>query len=118
MATSRPSASGYSVLGTFSDIAASQTDATLIPGTPRLAIRVHSLAVTAGTATTCRFISKDGPSGTGTNISAAFYAGANGGAVLPYNSAGWFETSRGSTLGVTTSSGGSTGYTLTYSLVD
>lgn len=112
MSTVKPSVGGYTVLGTYNNIAASQTAATLIAAQTGKAIRVHSLLVSAGTATPMHFTSA------GTAITGSIYSGANGGAVLPHNSSGWFETAKGAALGVTTGAGGSTGYTLSYSLVD
>lgn len=112
MSTNRPSVAGYTVLGTYNNIGVSQTAAPLIAAQTGRAIRVHSLVITAGTATSSVFTSSE------TTISGTFWSAANGGAVLPHNPTGWFETAKGSALGVTTSAGGTTGYTLTYSLTE
>lgn len=97
----------------FANVAASQTDSSVVTATASHKIRVLSLAfVAGGTATNITFNSKGG--GAGTAISCLFANAANGGAVLPYNPHGWFETNSGEALTVTTGAGSTTGIQLTY----
>ena len=94
-------------------VAASQTDSSIIAAVAGKKIRVLSIvAITGGTATTSTFNSKG--SGAGVAISAPFSFGANGGFVLPFNPAGWFETVSAEALTVTTGAGSTTGYQVTY----
>lgn len=86
-------------------VAASDTDEELVAAVtgPNKIIRVIALVVQCGgTATTCTF-----ESGTTTRIHKV-PAGANGGQVLPFNPAGWFQTASGSSLTVTTGTGSDT----------
>lgn len=95
------------------NIAASQTDASVIAAVLGKAIRVVQVAmVSGGTATNVTFNTK--PSGSGTAISPLFANGANGGAVLNYNSEGWFTTNAGEGLSVTTGTGSTTGILIGY----
>lgn len=90
-------------------VAASQTDSTLIASVSSKKLRVVALVVhCAGTATTSTF-----ESGTTTRIHKT-PAGVNGGEVLPFNPVGWFETTSGAALTVTTGSGSTTEYTGVY----
>lgn len=90
-------------------VAASQTDSTLISAVASRSLRVLSLAVHCGaTATTSTF-----ESGTATRVHKV-PAGANGGQILPFNPAGWFQTTSGAALTVTTGAGSDTEYTITY----
>lgn len=57
-------------------------------------IRVHSAFLIASAAVTVRFESGTG----GTALTGQMQIGANGGFVLPYNPAGWFETAAGTLL--------------------
>lgn len=104
--------SGFTVLTPkfFSGtVAASQTDSSLIAAVGGKKLRILSLAVHCGaTATTSTF-----ESGTTTRIHKV-PAGANGGQILPFNPAGWFETTSGAALTVTTGAGSDTEYTITY----
>lgn len=94
-------------------VAASQTDSSIIAAVTSKKIRVISLvALTGGTATTSTFNSKG--SGAGVAITPPFSFGSNGGFVLPFNPAGWFETASGQALTVTTGAGSTTGYQITY----
>lgn len=68
--------------------------------------------VTAATATNVTFNTK--PVGSGTAISCLFANGANGGAVLGYNSDGWFTTNAGEGLTATTGAGSATGIQVGY----
>lgn len=84
-------------------VAASDTDEELVAAVTSKKIRVVALVVhCGGSATDATF-----ESGTTTRIHKV-PAGANGGQVLPFNPVGWFETTSGASLTVTTSSGSST----------
>ncbi|MBI3936410.1 MAG: hypothetical protein HY323_05490 [Betaproteobacteria bacterium] len=100
----------------FANVAASQTDSQLVAGTTGKKIRVLAVAFVCGaTATTAIFNSK--PAGAGVAISMTFANAANGGAVLPQNPLGWFETVAGEALTLTTGAGSTTGVQVVYVLV-
>ncbi len=100
----------------LANIAASQTDGSLIVGVTKRAIRVYGLAVVTGaTATNITFNSAPGGSN-GVAITCLFANGANGGFVLPYSEAGWFETASGDYLTCTTGAGATTGIQILYGL--
>lgn len=106
---------GTALTPTFAlaNIAASQTDANVVTAVSGKRIRVIGLVVMAGgTATNVTFNSK--PGGSGVAISMLFACGANGGAVLPFNPVGWFQTVSGEGLTVTTGSGATTGIQVVY----
>jgi hypothetical protein len=111
-----PQTNGYPssvVKYAFANVAASQTDSSLVAAVTGKKIRVLAAACLAGgTATTITFNTK--PAGAGSAISALFANGINGGEVLPYNPAGWFETASGGGLSVTTGAGSTTGIQITY----
>jgi hypothetical protein len=95
------------------DVAQSQTDASIVAAQSGKVIRVLSIAFVCGaTETNATFNSKG--SGAGTAISPVFQNAANGGAVLPHNPLGWFETSTGEGLSLTTGTGSQTGVLVTY----
>ncbi len=97
----------------FANVAASQTDSSLVAAVATKKIRVVACVFVAGaTATTVTFNSK--PAGAGTAITSLFADGANGGAVLGFNPVGWFQTTAGEGLTVTTGAGSTTGFTLVY----
>jgi len=90
------------------NVSAGQTDAEIVAATAGKRVRVLAVAfVCGGTATSATFNTK--PSGSGTAISPAFQNGANGGAILPFNPVGWFQTGSGEGLSLTTGSGSTTG---------
>lgn len=94
----------------FANIAAAQTDSSVIAAVTGKKIRVHAIAfVTGGTATTITMNSGSSA------ISCLFANGINGGAVLPYNPNGWFETAAGAALTATTGAGATTGIQVQYS---
>lgn len=100
---------------TFANIAASQTDSSLVAAIADTPIKVLAITFTAGaTATDITFNSK--PSGAGTAISALFAQGVRTPHVLPYNPEGWFETTTGQGLSCTTGAGSATGIQITYSV--
>lgn len=100
----------------FANVAAGSTDSVLKAATTGKSVVVLALAFVCGaTATTATFNSK--PAGAGTAISPLFANAANGGAVLPFNPAGWFFTNAGEGLSVTTGAGSATGILVTYVLL-
>jgi hypothetical protein len=97
----------------FANVVASQTDSSLVSAVPGKRIHVCAATFVCGsTATDATFNTK--PSGAGTAISCLFANAANGGAVLPYCEAGWFDTGVGEGLSVTTGSGSATGIQVVY----
>lgn len=95
------------------NVAASQTDSSIVSAVTGRKIRVLAVAAVAGgTATNLTFNSK--PAGAGTAISALLANGANGGEVLSYNEVGWFETVVSEGLTVTTGAGSTTGIQVVY----
>jgi hypothetical protein len=97
----------------FANVAASQTDSSLVAAVSGKKIRVKALAFVCGaTATTATFNSKG--SGAGTACSPLFANAANGGAVLGHNPEGWFETETGEALTLTTGAGAPTGVIVKY----
>lgn len=98
---------------TKADVAASQTDSSIIAAVSGKKLRVISMvAVCGANATDLTFNTK--PSGSGTAITGVFQNAANGGEVLPFNQSGWFETNAGEGLTATTGAGSTTGITMTY----
>lgn len=91
------------------DIAAGQTDSAIVVAVAGKKIKVLALhAQAGGTATNITFNSAS------TAISPVYANAANGGIVLSFNPAGWFQTVAGEALTATTGAGSSTGITLTY----
>lgn len=107
---------GFAVKKAFANIAASQTDSAVVAAVTGKIIRVLAVAfVAGGTATNATFNTK--PGGAGTAISCLFANAANGGAVLPHNPYGWFETASGEGLSLTTGAGSTTGVLVVYAEV-
>lgn len=103
---------------TFANVPVSQTDyATSMPAARAgFRIRVYAVIASSGaTATNVTFNSKG--SGAGTAIGPALAFGANGGAVLPYNPFGWFDTNRGEGLTITTGAGSTQGVAISYGYI-
>ena len=97
----------------FANVAASTTDGNIVTAVASKKIRVLAVVFVAGaTATNVTFNSK--PAGAGTAKSALFAAAANGGAALPYNPVGWFETVSGEGLTATTGTGATVGIQVVY----
>lgn len=95
------------------NIAASQTDASVVAAVSGKKIVVLQVfCVAGGTATNLTFNTKG--SGAGTAISPLIANGANGGEVLPYSKIGWFETNKNEALTVTTGAGATTGILVAY----
>lgn len=90
------------------NVAPSQTDSPIVAAIVGKKIRVLAALLVAGaTATNVTFTSK--PSGAGTAISQLLALAANGGAVLPFNPLGWWDTNVGEGLSVTTGTGATVG---------
>lgn len=101
----------------FVNVAASQTDSSIVAAVAGSAIKVLGLVAQAGgTATTIVFNTK--PAGAGSAISATFQNGINGSVVLPEteNGDGWFETAVGEGLSCTTGAGSTTGVQVIYAI--
>lgn len=99
----------------FANVAAAQTDSVLVAAVADKRVRVKALAfVTGATATAATFNTKG--SGAGVACSPLFANAANGGAVLPNNPEGWFETETGEGLSLTTGAGATTGVIVKYVL--
>lgn len=93
------------------DVAASQTDSSLVSAVAGKKIRVLTVALSCGaTASTAVFNSKG--AGAGTAISCTF----NNSISLP-DGEGYFETNSGEGLTVTTGAGSTTGVLVVYTLV-
>ncbi len=100
----------------FANINAGTTDGAVITAVAGKRIVVIAVAFVCGaTATNATFNTK--PSGSGTAISCLFANAANGGAVLPANHFGWFQTAVGDGLTLTTGAGATTGVQVTYAEV-
>jgi hypothetical protein len=99
----------------FANVAQSQTDSAVVAAVSGKKIVVESVVLMAGaTATNATFNTK--PAGAGSAISLTFQCGANGGATLPDNRHGWFETNVGEGLSLTTGAGSTVGVQVVYSL--
>ncbi len=91
------------------NIAAAQTDSSVVAAVTGKKLRVQAVVFVAGaTATTITFNSAS------TAISCLFANAANGGAALPFNPCGWFETVAGEALTATTGAGATTGIQVQY----
>ena len=106
----------YGSASAFSNVAASQTDSSIVSAVTGKKIVVTGVYfVSGGTATNVTFNTK--PAGSGTAITALVADATNGGAVLPYHPKGWFTTNLSEGLTVTTGTGSTTGIGVTYELV-
>lgn len=85
------------------------TDTAVVAAITGKGIRVHAVALLAGGANNVLFKSAT------TALCGTFALAANGGFVLPYNEAGWFVTTAGEALNLTTSAAVATGCTVIYS---
>lgn len=100
-------------LKVLDNVAAGQTDDALVAAVTGKVIRVVALvAIPGATATTSTFNTKG--SGAGVAISGTFDIAARTPFVLPFNPAGWFQTTSGEGLSVTTGAGSTTGYQVVY----
>lgn len=91
------------------NVAASQTDSSVIAAVTSKKIRVLALFTITGTSATDLTFQSNA-----TAITCLIANAANGGAVLPYNPVGWFETTAGEALKVTTGAGATTGIHVVY----
>lgn len=105
--------SGILTQGRFrANIAAGQTDSSVVAAVTGFKIMVTSYTEQAGgTATNITWNSAS------TAISSLHANAINGGRVCPFNPQGWFETNSGEALTVTTGAGSTTGIDGTYVLV-
>lgn len=104
---------GYVVKRAFANVAASQTDSSIVTAVAARKIRVIFWdAVCGATATNLTFNTKSASSGVA--ISQLYANGANGGEVENVNPYGWFETNLGEGLTVTTGAGSTTGIKVGY----
>lgn len=101
---------------TPANVAASQTDSSIVAAVTNKAIRVLAAhAVAGGTQTNLTFNTK--PAGAGTPISPLLANAANGGEILPWNPLGWYDTNIGEGLTVTTAAGATSGLQVLYAEV-
>jgi len=97
----------------LANVAASQTDSSLVAANGSKVIYVLAVAMVTGlTQTNVTFNTK--PAGAGTAISPLFANAISGGAVLPFNPGVWFKTNAGDGLTVTTGAGATTGILINY----
>lgn len=105
---------GYS--RAIANVAASQTDSSIVSAVTGKRIIVHQAFYNCGdTATDLTFNTKG--AGAGTAISSLIENGSNRGEVLPFSEVGWFETVAGEGLTVTTGAGSATGINIVYSIL-
>lgn len=96
----------------FANVAASQTDSNIVTAVASKKIRVVAVLVSSALTSTVIFNSK--PAGAGTAISATITPATGTSTVLPYNPVGYFETTSGEGLTVTTGAGGASGIQVVY----
>ncbi len=97
----------------FANVAAGQTDSSIVAAVSSKKIRVLSYLLQAGSsATNFTFNSKGG--GAGTAISMLHANAANGGVARAVNEHGYFQTNSGEALTATTGAGATTGVQVTY----
>lgn len=108
---------GRGVLNAYDTISASTTDSSLVAAVSGQKVRVLSVVINQGDTTPSAVTFNTKPAGAGTAIFPAVKAAANGGFVLNHNEKGWFETSPGEGLSVTTGAGSTTAVSVTYELV-
>lgn len=104
-------AGGTVVTPKFATIAASTSgNNTLIAAVTSKKIRVLAAAFVSNGTVNAKFQSGAG----GTDLTGLFYTVANTGAVLPFNSAGWFETGSNTLLNLNLSGAVAVGGCITY----
>lgn len=105
---------GSGVTPAFAAISgATSGDNTLVAANATKKIRVFALAIVAAGAVNVRFESAAG----GTALTGVMSFAANGGYVLPYNEAGWFETAANQLLNMELGGAVQVSGQLTYGLV-
>lgn len=116
MSRADPQVSGFptsAVKYAFANIAAATTDGSIVAAVAGKRIRVlAAVSADAGTTTAITFNTK--PAGAGSAISALFQQVINGGPLLPYSPAGWFQTNVGEGLSATTGAGTASGVQVVY----
>ena len=100
----------------YDTIAASSTDSVLVSAATGKKITVLSVVINQGDTTPSDVTFNSKGAGSGTAISPALKAAANGGFVIPFNPRGWFETNSGEGLTVSTGAGSNTAIIVTYEL--
>lgn len=106
-------ASGKKPKTAFANVAAAQTESSLVAAVTGKHIRVLAYIVQCGSSATTVVFNSDSSA-----ITPTFANAANGGAVVGFNPVGWFETNAGEALTVTTGSGATTGVLVRYVEVD
>lgn len=102
---------GASVTPLFATIAASTSGvSTLVALVAAKRIRVLAISLVANAAVNAKFQSSVTP----TDITGLYYLAANGGFILPFNQAGWFQTVSGEALTINLSAAIAVGGSITY----
>lgn len=114
---SATSLSDLGKLNSWINVAASQTDTSLVAAITGKKIRVLAVVINQGDTTPSTVVFNSKGSGAGTAKSPTFKAAANGGFVIPFSPEGWFETNAGEGLTVSTGSGSTTGILVVYDRV-
>lgn len=109
-----PNGTALTVKYAFANIAASQTDAALVAAVTGKKIRVLGYALHAGDTAGSDVTFNTKPVGAGAAITSLKALGINQSVVVPQSKDGWFETTAGQGLSVTTGAGSATGIDLVY----
>jgi hypothetical protein len=109
-----PDGTALTVKRTFANIAASTTDGALVTAVTGKKIRVLGYTLHAGDTAGSEVTLNTKPVGAGTAITSLKNLSANQQMVYPQNEDGWFETTTGQGLTVTTGAGSTTGIDLVY----
>ena len=104
---------GLEIKRALKSVNASQTDSELVAAVTDRKIRVLAVTMSAGATKTGSTFNTKGTEA-GTAISCLYSNPADVPVVLPFNPAGWFETTAGEALTVTTGGGSATGYQVVY----
>jgi hypothetical protein len=112
------SLAGSSRLNAYVSVAASQTDSAVVTAVTNRKIRVVAAVVNQGDTTPSTVTFNSTPAGAGAAVFPALKAPANGTVVLPdLTRSGWFETTKGEGLSVTTGAGSTTSIAVVYELI-
>jgi hypothetical protein len=109
-----PDGTALTVKRTFANVAASSTDANLVTAVAGKKIRVLGYALHAGDTAGSDVTFNRKPVGAGVAISSLKNLAANQQLVAAQSNNGWFETSAGQGLTVTTGAGSTTGIDIVY----
>ena len=109
-----PDGTALTVKRTFANIAASTTDGALVTAVTGKKIRVLGYTLHAGDTAGSEVTLNTKPVGAGTAITSLKNLSANQQMVYPQNEDGWFETTAGQGLTITTGAGSTTGIDLVY----